>query len=182
MRKCSRQVSLNLVAFQKHQHRFWTRTCSCNCLQYLCLFDISLSPTQINVVKEYFMSIFHIGSMFCFFPDSFISSTYTDKNSPFSRFANEHSQCGTFSQPCSDRTFPNCLSYDGPGIGWPYRFRSRGTTGSSILDHDFVHLCCGRRIWISGHFDFGFFISGGATSISTWVRRYSVCCLSCASW
>ena len=34
--------------------------------------------------------------MFCFFPASFISSTYTDKNSPFPGFANKHSQCGTF--------------------------------------------------------------------------------------
>ena len=25
----------------------------------------------------------------------------------------------------------------------PYRFLSRGTTGSSILSHDFGHLCCG---------------------------------------
>ena len=31
---------------------------------------------------------------------------------------------------------------------------SRGTTGSSILDHDFGHLCRGRRIHMSGHSDF----------------------------
>ena len=29
------------------------------------------------------MSIFHIGLIFCFFPASFTSSTYTDKKSPF---------------------------------------------------------------------------------------------------
>ena len=33
----------------------------------------------------------------------------------------------------------------------------RGTTGSSILDHDFGHLCRGRRIQMSGHSDFGIF-------------------------
>ena len=33
----------------------------------------------------------------------------------------------------------------------PYKFRSRGTTGSSILDHDFCHLCRCRRIQMSGH-------------------------------
>ena len=37
------------------------------------------------------------------------------------------------------------------------KFRSRGTTGSSILDHDFGHLCRGRRIQMSGHSDFGIF-------------------------
>ena len=40
MRKCSRQVSLYLVAILQIQQGFWIRTCSCTCLQYLCLFDI----------------------------------------------------------------------------------------------------------------------------------------------
>ena len=31
------------------------------------------------------LSTFHIGSRFCFFPANFMSSTYTDKNNPFSR-------------------------------------------------------------------------------------------------
>ena len=30
-------------------------------------------------------------------------------------------------------------------------------TGSSILDHDFGHLCRGRRIQMSGHSDLGIF-------------------------
>ena len=38
-------------------------------------------------------------------------------------------------------------------------FLSRGTTGSSILDHDFGHLCFGRRIQISGHSVFGILIT-----------------------
>ena len=39
--------------------------------------------SQINVFHEYFsfMSIFHIRLIFCFFPASVISSTYTDKKS-----------------------------------------------------------------------------------------------------
>ena len=36
-------------------------------------------------------------------------------------------------------------------------FLSRGTTGSSILDHDLGHLCRGRRIQMSGHSDLGIF-------------------------
>ena len=31
-----------------------------------------------------------------------------------------------------------------PAKGWPYKFLSRGTTGSSMFDHDFGHLCLGR--------------------------------------
>ena len=43
-------------------------------------------------------------------------------------------------------------------------------TGSSILDHDFGHLCFGRRIQISGHSGFGIFSNVGASSILTWVQ------------
>ena len=56
------------------------------------------------------MSIFHIGSLFCFFPAIFLSSTYTDKDSPFSRLT-KHSQFKNFSLPCSNGTFSNCLSH-----------------------------------------------------------------------
>ena len=42
-------------------------------------------------------------------------------------------------------------------------------TGSSILEHDFGHLCFGTRIEISGHSDFGIFNNVGASSILTWV-------------
>ena len=92
--------------------------------------------------------------MFCFFPVSQKSSAYTDKNSPFARLTNNHSQFGAFSQPCSTRTFWNCLSHNSPAKGWPHKFCSRGTIGSSMLYHDFDHLCRGRRIQISGRFEF----------------------------
>ena len=45
----------------------------------------------------------------------------------------------------------------------------RCTTGSSILYHDFGHMCFGRRNQISGHYDFGNFNNVGASSILTWV-------------
>ena len=61
-------------------------TCSCNCLQYLCLFrtaveynqnihpKYTLSTTDVSSPKSTsFMSIFHIGSRFCFVPASFMS-------------------------------------------------------------------------------------------------------------
>ena len=47
---------------------------------------------------------------------------------------------------------------------------SRGTTGSSILDHDLGHLCRGRRIQMSGHSDFGIFNNLGASSIFTFEK------------
>ena len=106
---------------------------------------------------------------FCFFPAKFMSSTYTDKNIPFWRWTKKHSRLETFSQPCFNKIFSNCLSHNSPAKGWPYRFLSRGTTGSSILDHDLGHLCRGRRIQMSGHSDLAIFKNFGASSIFTWV-------------
>ena len=88
-----------------------------------------------------------------------MSSTYTDKSSPFSRLTNEHSQ----------NLFSNCLSHDSPARGWPYRFRSRGTTESSILDHGLGRLCFGGRLRISGHSGVGIFNDEWASPILTWV-------------
>ena len=120
--------------------------------------------------------------MFCSFPASLMSSTYTDKNNPFWQCTNRHSLLEIFSQPCCNKIFSNCLSHNSPAKGWPYRFRSRGTTGSSILDHDLGHLCFGRRIQLSGHSDFGIPNNLGSTSIFTCVlSRYCISCLSIAT-
>ena len=74
------------------------------------------------------------------------------------------------SQPCFNRIFSNCLSHNGLAKGWPYRFLSRETNGSSsILDRDLGHLCRGRRIQMSGHSYFGIFNNLWASSIFTWV-------------
>ena len=74
-----------------------------------------------------------------------------------------------FSHPSSKRTSSNCLSHKRSADGCPYRFRSRGTTGSSMFDHDFGHSCRGRRLHISGHSGFGMLSNFGASSIVTWV-------------
>ena len=56
------------------------------------------------------------------------------------------------------------------------------TTGSSILDHDFGHLCRGRRIHMSGHSDFVIFSNFRASSIfDLGISRYCVSCVSCAT-
>ena len=113
------------------------------------------------------LSTFHIGLICCFFPANLMSFTYTDKNNPFWRCTNKQSQLETFSQPYFNRIFSNCLYHNSPDKGWPYRFRSRETTLSSILDHDFSHLSRGRRIRMSGHSDFGVFNNLWASSIFT---------------
>ena len=79
------------------------------CLLQISLKLLSLSATQINVVKEgcWFpqINVFHkysstlVPDFVSFQPIFFFkkkSSAYTDKNSPFSRFTNKHSQFKTF--------------------------------------------------------------------------------------
>ena len=126
------------------------QTWFCNCPQYLCLFGIVVEriqsfhdPWKMLVLPKSTSSLstFHIGSRFCFFPANFMSSTYTHEKNPFSWFTKKHSQFGIFSQPCFKKIFSNCLSHDSPAKVWPYRFLSRGTTGSSIQDHDLGHFC-----------------------------------------
>ena len=87
----------------------------------------------------------HRNKGFAFF-QPFLSSKYKDGKRPSCR--------------CTEKAFPirnffpswlehRCL----------YKFRSRGTTGSSMLDHDLGHLCRG------GHSEFGSFSTLGASSI-----------------
>ena len=72
-----------------------------------------------------------------------------------------------FSHPSPNTTFSNCLFRKCPASGWRYRFRSRG---SSMVAHDLGHLCCGRRIHLSGHSDFWILNNLGASSILTCVQ------------
>ena len=84
-----------------------------------------------------------------------MSSTYTDKNSPFSLLTNKHSQFGTF----PNRAAIGCSQIAFPIIVLPKddRTDSAQEEHCSSLDHDLGHLCRGRRIQMSGHFDFGNF-------------------------
>ena len=49
-----------------------------------------------------------------------------------------------------------------------------------MLDHDFGHLCRGRRIQMSGHSDFGNVNNDGASSILTWVYA-DIASVACAA-
>ena len=86
-------------------------------------------------------------------------------------------------QPCFKRIFSNCLSHKSLSRGSPYRFFSRGTTWSSILDHDLGNLCRGRRIqnvWTLRFWIFEQFVS--IFHFHLGISWYCVCCLSIATW
>ena len=95
-------------------------------------FTLSLSAVQVCMIKEMYwfsqinfcIDYFSHRSMFWFCPDYLMSSTYTEKS--------------LSSQEYYSRIFSSCLSQNSNAKGWPYRFRSKGTTASSILDHDFL--------------------------------------------
>ena len=106
---------------------------------------------------------FHIGIMFSFLPANLTSSTYTEKNNSFGRYTEKHSQLGTFSQPCSIRIFSTRLSHNSRVKRWPYKFRSRRTAGSSMLDISIMESSV-----ISEH-------------LPSLHGRYCVRCLSCAT-
>ena len=81
-------------------------------------FTLSLSTAQGYMIKErYWFS--QINFFIEYFPHriilaNLVSSTYTDKNNPFSRCTNKHSQLETFSQPYFNKIFSNCLSHSSP--------------------------------------------------------------------
>ena len=111
-----------------------------------------------------FINFFHMGAIFRIFPDILMSCTCTDKNNPYFRLTNRHTH------PSSINASSNCLSHKSPASGYPYKFLSRGTTGSSMLFHELGHhLCRGKRIHVSGHSDVRSFNNSEATSILTWV-------------
>ena len=101
----------SMVIFPLLQRKFWIQTWFCNCPQYRCLFHIvfevrpryTWSRNDVGSPKSTSLfSTFHIGSFFCFFPPDLVSSTCTDKNSPFSR--------KTKNNPRILRFFPNSRS------------------------------------------------------------------------
>ena len=99
-----------------------------------------------------------------------MASTYSDRIEPcFSRTKHTFPILN-FLPSKTKRTFSNCLSHCNPAYGWPYKFRSGSTTGSSMFAHDFGHLWRGRRIHVSGHSDLGFLSSLWASSNFTWVK------------
>ena len=111
------------------------------------------------------MRIFQVGSMFSVLPVSLISSTYTDKKSPFSRLTNKLSLV---------KTFPNRVPFF--QIGFPIIVLPKDDRTESFREErmDLPYwtmmsaiLCFGRRFQMSGHSVFGIFRNFGASSILT---------------
>ena len=116
--------------------------------------------------------------VFRFFPVNLMSSTYTDKNILFSRCTNKYSQLEIFSESYFNRIFSDWLSLTSKG--YPYRFLSRGTTGSSTLDHDFVICVVGE----SNCLDISIlkFLFDNFWNIFTFDLGISRYCISCLCW
>ena len=168
----------SMVFFQLFLRKFWIQTWFCICLQFLCFFHIVFECTP-NVHEQGMMFVLPNQLLYwvlstsdqCFVSfQPILCRPHTHIRIVLSRLTNKHSQFETFSQPYFNRTFSNYLSHKSRARQSPYRFRPRGTTGSSILDHDFDHLCRGRRIQMSGHSYFGIFKNCGESSIFTWEK------------
>ena len=123
--RCSQHVSLSWVIFLLLLRRFWIRTYFANCRQYLSLLRIHVDCTpsrcgqrMMLVLPNRRLSSILSASDRCSVSVQpiLMSSTYIEKNNPFSVYENIPN-FGTFSQPCSNRTFSNCLLHHGPGRG-----------------------------------------------------------------
>ena len=98
--------------------KFVIQTWFGKCQQYLCLFHIVFEyipgfhdqGKMLVLPNQLICSILFTSDEYCVFPANFMISTYTDKNNPFPRCTNKHSQLESFSQPCCNRIFSNCFS------------------------------------------------------------------------
>ena len=115
--------SQSMGALQFLPLKFAIRTWFCKCPQYLYLFHIvfwvhpKCTWTRKDVCSpksSSLLSSFHIGSMFCFFPANFMSSTYT------ALFHGVRISIHNW-EPFPNRT-SNSLSHKSPAKGWPYKF------------------------------------------------------------
>ena len=121
--------------FSVFVHNSFVRFCihvECNCQMHVvkewCWF------VKINIFHQFLSPGSHI----------LLLSSHVDviksipiRNSPCLRWTNRHSQFATPSNPSSNRTSSNCLSYKKSSSGCPYKFLSRGTKGSSMFDPRF---------------------------------------------
>ena len=129
--------------------------------------------------STFFINFFHMGAMFRFFQPWWCHPRTSMKTILVSDERTSIPNSILFSHPSCDGTSSNCLSHESPASGCPYKFRSRGTTGSSLCDVDVGHLCRGRRIHMSGHSDFGSLSNlGSILHFYLSAHWYGVSCLS----
>ena len=164
--------------FQFTSRQSVIQTWFCKCQQYLCLF---------HIVFECIQGLHDQGKMLVF-PNQLLYWVLSTSDQCFVSFqpiwCHPHSQIritlfhGVRISIPNWKPSPNrvpielsqiAFSHNSTAKEWPYRFRSRGTTRSAMLDRDLCHLCRGRRIQMSGHSDSGIFNNLGASSFFTWV-------------
>ena len=155
-------------------------------------FTLSLSTTQVNMIKEwcwlsqvnFFIEYFPHWINVLFISSQFLSRPNTQlRKISLSRCTNKHSQLGTLSNHApiglSQIAFPTTvLPKDGHTD-----FAQEERLGLPHWAMIWAILCRGRHIKMSGHSDLGIFWNFGASSFfNLSVSRYCVSCLSCAPW
>ena len=108
-----------------------------------------------------FINFFHMGAIFFFLPAIFLPIRTILVSDEQTSIPNSV----LLPIPVPQEPPQIVFSHKRPASGWSYKFRSRVTTASSTFDQDLGHLCRGRRIHMSGHYDFGIFNNLGASSI-----------------
>ena len=176
----------NLVIFCCSSRNSWFEHLRISFNNRFIWFAFSFSASQIHMVKKW-----------CRFVNMYVSHQFLPHRSQILILPNHSNVIHTFWQKISlvydERTyiptsevspiqvlrnlsFSNGHSHSNPAKGCPYKFRSRSTMGSSILSHDFGHLCRGRRIRTSGHSDFGILSNFGASFKISWVKADTAAC------
>ena len=177
-RQFFREVSPALAFFSCSSRNSWFEHVPLVVNNILVGFAFTLSTSQVHVVKKWrwFSKIDPLSSTsstwepyFASFQPCWCRPRIPTRTILVSDKQNKHSQFGTFSHACPNRTSPSCLYQKSPANGCPHKYLSRETTGSSILFQDLDHLCRERRIHISGNPDSGTLSNLGASSIFTWV-------------
>ena len=113
-----REASPTAVNNQLLQHKYVIQTWFCNRQQHLYFFHIvfeyipSLRDQEMKLVRQdqRFHQFLPHGSHIMLLSSHFhVIPLFSNTNNPFSRGTKRHSQFGTFSQPCFNRIFSNCL-------------------------------------------------------------------------
>ena len=147
------------------RRKFWIQTWFSSCTQYLCLF---------HIVFECIPDIHDQGKILVL-PNQLLYWVLSTSEQCFVSFqpiwCHRHTQLRMTLFDVVRISIPNwkpspnriliersriAFSHNSSAKGWLFRFRSRGTIGSSMLDHDLGHVCFGRRIQTSGHSDWNF--------------------------
>ena len=171
------RMVISLLLPQKLEIQKWF--CNCPTISLL-ISNCHLSAAQVYMIQErcwfsqidFLYRVLSTSDQDFVFPANFYVHPHTQIGIiPFSRCTKRHSQFGIFLPAhVFNRTFSNCLSHNSPAKGCPYKFFSRGPTGSFHTGPwfwPFVFVVDESKCL--GHSDLGIFNNLWASSIFTWV-------------